>query len=378
MTFSFAALTVILSFGISVAAFAQPKDSVPAAISGATPVASKETAKNNTSSSPAKKSPESSACGNTSINIYCSSTGEGAAPSSLKTQEQKDDSWPEIAFKFISALSPYAWPAFFVFAMFFLGRDLFKHQLAGLRRVKGGGFELEFNAERAREVAKQFRQSYADFLQTAQAEYERQVRARRVSDTLLPEAADAVRKLANLSAQEKSLRATVHVPDVVFKNFLYQLVDYFPSGSGSGRRFSVRFGVLGRCWRLAKSLGQGTALRPATGAPLHLDPREGAIYTLITQWGMTRTDAEAAYAARNRQSYLCVLLVAGSDLGGVPVGVLYLDAEDANVFGNDDVATQRATELEKHPAVKALADAIGRMMSELSKGAALLAFPGVQ
>ena len=48
-------------------------------------------------------------------------------------------------------------------------------------------------------------------------------------------------------------RATVHIPDVLFSDTLYQLLDYWPKGKGGGRRFSARFGILGLAWRLEES-----------------------------------------------------------------------------------------------------------------------------
>jgi hypothetical protein len=47
----------------------------------------------------------------------------------------------------------------------------------------------------------------------------------------------------------KHYRCTLHVPDLVFADTLYQLLDYVPSGAGRGRIFSIRYGLIGRVWR---------------------------------------------------------------------------------------------------------------------------------
>jgi hypothetical protein len=82
----------------------------------------------------------------------------------------------------------------------------------------------------------------------------------------------------------RPIRGTIHVPDIIFKEYLYQLTKYYvltENGSrveGSpGRRFSMRFGIIGRAWRLKESIAVGYALPVATAAEaaavLHPPPR---------------------------------------------------------------------------------------------------------
>jgi hypothetical protein len=70
----------------------------------------------------------------------------------------------------------------------------------------------------------------------------------------------AVRKnaiVANLPNGAKGLRATIHINDVIFPDYLYQLVDYYPGDGGAHRRFSQRYGIIGRSWRSKTSHGTG-------------------------------------------------------------------------------------------------------------------------
>jgi len=328
---------------------------------------------------------------NSAITINCSrsvdtvqpNTGKPGSPTPTPRPGSDDSSqsstvwwvqlFKEAAGALLKLISALAWPAVIVFVLLYLGRDLLARLIGNVRRVKGGGLEVEFNAERAREVASAFDASYKGFLHAAQVEYDRLVNANDLQNRLLPNAVDAVRRRALRTLEEKSLRATVHVPDVVFKNFMYQLLDYYPPGGGRGRRFSVQFGILGRSWRLVTSLGEGAALQLSSSNAPGVDAYESKITALVTEWGMTRTDAVAALVSRDRESYLCILLVPSKASARAPAGVLYLDARPINTFGDRFAATQLATSLENEPAVKALADAVGHLMERLrEEGGAFL------
>src|SRR5262249_37946381 len=52
--------------------------------------------------------------------------------------------------------------------------------------------------------------------------------------------------------QAGDLRWTIHIPDILFDETLYQLVDYYPSDQrkfAKGRTWSIRFGIIGLTWR---------------------------------------------------------------------------------------------------------------------------------
>lgn len=112
------------------------------------------------------------------------------------------------------------------------------------------------------------------------------------------------------------IRSTIHVQDLLFEDALYQLLDYYPSqGSGRGRSFSSRRGIIGKAWRLSES--QYAEVVPSS-------ERE-----LILEWGMT--DSEADTAGHNRHSFGCVILRSG----GEKLGLIYFDSPVKRAFGND-------------------------------------------
>lgn len=116
----------------------------------------------------------------------------------------------------------------------------------------------------------------------------------------------------------RDLRSTIHIPDVLFAETLYQLLDYEPAHPESprGRTFSSRFGIIGRAWRLIE-----TEYAPQVSP----DSRD-----LMRYWGMT--EEEAKKTATGRQSFGCVVL---KNDAGKPVGIFYLDARNAKAFGEE-------------------------------------------
>lgn len=113
-------------------------------------------------------------------------------------------------------------------------------------------------------------------------------------------------------------RCTIHVPDLLFAETFYQLLDYVPRQPGPetrGRTWSYRFGFIGRVWRSEKSQIQGEVSTNIT--------------ELTSEWGMTKEEADNA--GKDRQSFLGVLLKHNS----VPVGLFYMDAKGKNEFGTD-------------------------------------------
>ncbi len=76
-------------------------------------------------------------------------------------------------------------------------------------------------------------------------------------------------------------RSTIYVPDMLFDESLYQLLDYYPmppTGGKKGRVFSARYGMIGRCWRSEESVFQGK---------VPTDPKD-----LVNEWAMTRKEAK--------------------------------------------------------------------------------------
>ena len=112
------------------------------------------------------------------------------------------------------------------------------------------------------------------------------------------------------------------MPDIVFKDYVYQLVDYYPNANRAttaGRRLSQRFGIVGRAWRLRQSMGRGIAVSDVDGSN-----------QLIMYWGMQRDEADDQ--THLRPANLCVMLIDPEDNDN-RVGLLYVDSTVPNAFG---------------------------------------------
>lgn len=112
-------------------------------------------------------------------------------------------------------------------------------------------------------------------------------------------------------------RVTLHMPDTLQKESLYQLIEYYPPGpfpEARGRRKSIRFGAIGKAWRLQRS----------EYSPTVSTKRE----QLIEDWGMTGEEADQA--GRGRQTFLAVIIV---DSAKNPLGIFYMDATKPHLLG---------------------------------------------
>ncbi|MBW8833537.1 MAG: hypothetical protein JF606_30040 [Burkholderiales bacterium] len=155
--------------------------------------------------------------------------------------------------------------------------------LQRVSKVKGGPLEFEFSAEAARDVKASISADLKDYKLAAAGEYDRQARAHDL-DPLLRLASDAVRD-AVPSMGTTDVRVTTHVPDVVFDGYLYQLLDYKSERTGRGRRWSERYGIIGRAWRMERSIYTNHALG---NAPVL--PKDEKIQELVREWGMNRPE----------------------------------------------------------------------------------------
>lgn len=239
-----------------------------------------------------------------------------------------------------------------------------------------GGISLEINAAAAKEQKVYFTESFGELKSNSKSEYNQMASAYQIRDRIaqvitvgLPA---VLQNKATAAGQREALRATVHVPDIVFEGSLYQLTDYYPlprGGGGSGRRFSQRYGMMGRAWRLKNSVGTGEALPPA---PANATPAEreewerGTVRKLIQEWGMF--EEEARPASRGHPSYLCIMLRTQEGTHGL----LFIDSTTTNAFGSDvpnpgglSDAQRTATELENHPTCQVLAQGVADVMKPL-------------
>jgi uncharacterized protein YoxC len=177
---------------------------------------------------------------------------------------------------------------------------------------------------------------------------------------LLNDPNDGLLKKINEIRQSKGLhalqdyRCTIHVPDLLFAETFYQLLDYVPHQRGpetKGRTWSIRFGFIGKLWRSENSSD--------VWEQVPTDPQE-----LINNWGMTKEEADDA--GKDRQSFLGVMLVNN----GVKVGLVYLDAKEKNAFGIDKEAA-RVLITTKSDALGITKD-LSDIAEQLSGGAALI------
>jgi hypothetical protein len=213
----------------------------------------------------------------------------------------------------------FSWPVIVLAIVLFLAFSrTASGRLAALfqpfRSIKVLGAELVFTRE-AKSTADEVLESYR---KQVKSEFDRRVEILRLWDKLQNVVELHIMKRAEI--HEKNFRCTIHVPDILFQDTLYQLLDYYPTGGGRGRRRSLRFGIIGLAWRSAVDQVSGEVTT---------DPQQ-----LLKDWGMKKHEATAA--GRERQSFACVVL---TDVSKTPVGLFYLDAKGKNAFGTDKKET---------------------------------------
>jgi hypothetical protein len=243
---------------------------------------------------------------------------------------------------FLEFLDIVIWPAVAIAGIGFLasgkGSRMAEAIFRNTRRIKALGVEFEFGGEDdARRVKAGFEEALGSYREDVETEFDRQVKRFDLARLLAVVAEEVVEPA--VCPRYNHYRCTVYVEDIVFKNVLYRLLDYYPGGNGKGSIYSSRFGIIGRSWRLGKSEGP-------TEVP---DGRE----ELITTWGMTREEAASQHTAK---WYMTFLLE--TDGHEPPVGMLYLEAEK-------DVPASLADDLAAADSVRSLSKAVGLLMDNL-------------
>jgi hypothetical protein len=225
-----------------------------------------------------------------------------------------------------------------------------------IKKISAGGVEIELNPEAIADLRAHLTSSLTELTEKAEIEYERVRNYFRIYDRLadvIDEGVKHVLRRPETGRLPKDFRATIHVPDIVFLGYLYQFVDYYPIPTKSaGRRFSFRYGIIGRSWRLEKSLGEGNAF--ARGKNVEK--------TLIEEWGMLRRETVQP-SIRNRPAYITVIL--RSPENDLPIDLLYIDSTEEDAFGSDDEAQRLANDLYTDPEMKALAKALDQAVAPL-------------
>lgn len=268
------------------------------------------------------------------------------APSPPKAAQVEPEPW------WARLVGKVAWPAGLLIGLLLIAWNSRLRRLFGagsrlVRKISAGGVEMEISSEAVDEVRQQLRGSFRELVGNARDEYERMADLQDVDVRL---AAVIEKQLVPSlgGARPPGLRATIHVKDIVFKDYLYQLVDYHPAGGGAHRRFSQRFGIIGRSWRTGKSHGTGNAFGSAASEE-----------SLVEEWGMNRDETHGVL--NTRPSCLSVLLRSA----GVDVGILYVDSSKRDAFGNDRAAQIYSVSLEAEPLVVGLAAAVERVLAPL-------------
>lgn len=280
-----------------------------------------------------------------------STTVPAAAPTKSPQGSDGKEPWP------VSLAGKLAWPVALLFAVLLVifSKNLRTGFGAGARLVKtirAGGIEMELDAQRFEEVRDHLRSSFRELIADARDEYERMADLQDVREKLANVFDGPIKAKFGSATVPSDLRATVHVRDVIIREFLYQLVDYVPKGGGAHRRFSQRYGIIGRTWRSKESHGTGNAFGGLTSEE-----------ALVEQWGMTKEEAHGML--QSKHSCLSILLI--SD--GSPTGLLYVDTDVSNAFGSNDDAKAFAKAMESDPKVIDLAAAVERTMTPLRAAA---------
>jgi hypothetical protein len=241
------------------------------------------------------------------------------------------------------------WPVVVVVGLLILttpaGRRTVEFMMGRVSSLSFSGVSLKLTEKNATETKTKIEDRLTEYAKALDAEFKKSARTHRVRDRL---EAVLTEGLAGVDRATSQWRATVHIQDVLYDDSLYQLVDYYPSGGGVGRRFSIRFGMLGRTWRLRKS---------------RYYRKEISLADLVEIWGMTHEQAERA--AVGRKSFMAVIL---TDASNSPVGVLYVDGVPEDAFGVNDDRLKRLAGVPSLPALEAAVSTVYQHMVEVGPG----------
>ncbi|MBZ9975584.1 hypothetical protein [Mesorhizobium sp. BR-1-1-10] len=220
------------------------------------------------------------------------------------------------------------------------------------KRIKLSQLEIELSEEGARKLSTSAKMAFLEFRSQADAEFGRQVRIKRIRHALESTLAETTIPTSDGPKpvlEATNARCTIHVPDILFSDNLLQLIDYYPDGGGAMRRFSIRYGALGRAWRLEEDFEKGLAT-------------EISQYELIEVWGMTKEESQKI--SRHRPSYVCVVMRGESRQ---PIGILYLDSRDKQAFGSDAEARALCGRLHESAKRNGLSKALEEITNELNR-----------
>lgn len=239
----------------------------------------------------------------------------------------------EFVFGFAKLLIALAWPLVAIFIFWYLFKahsapDRVAQLFKPFKSLELGPAKFQLSDE----VKASLEETFAKYRKQVKEQYDQSVKKKSLDEKLAQLLDSQSKIMLDIDKARKDLtperptlqdyRCTIHVPDLLFAETFYQLLEYFPRQSGlekRGRTWSYRFGFIGKVWRTKTSNLQGTV-------PTNIDE-------LINNWGMTRLEAEAA--GKDRPSFLAVLLKHNE----VPVGLFYMDSMEENAFGRKEGTT---------------------------------------
>lgn len=256
-----------------------------------------------------------------------------------------------------------AWPVatlimfgFFIWNLRPIGDALRRAPL--IRSIKFGGLEVEIDRNSLDELKESTDKTFLELIKKTDSEICRFASSLGIFETIKAAAENLKTNLPRHTPSEiekANLRVTLHIADAVFVDHLYQLSNYYHAeksevfwqgDTGAGRRFSIRYGIIGLAARTEKSQAVGDAFQG------NQDERQA----LIEYWSMLPSQAAAA-----QKKPSCLAIVLRSPETGAFVGILYADAEIENFFGDKDGALEFAEKCLEFSAVKRLAKDLGEL-----------------
>lgn len=262
-----------------------------------------------------------------------------------------------------SVLQAWAWPiavlllvvAFLLWVSYSTAAKPFLVAMFGrVRRVTAFGVEFDLSEKAAIKTRNSVEEGFDEIRQNLKREFDSKISEKNLDNKLFEIAVRAVKPILHGDEAKNTYRCTIHVPDVLFEDSLYQLLDYYPSGGGRGRARSARLGIIGRCSRINL---------PDIKSNVTVQTAE-----LVEQWAMTT--AEASSIGRDRRSFAAIPLF---DDHRQLLGIFYVDAKPKDAWGDDP---NLDNDPEDHPLSRGIRQeakaqgmivALGEIMTEMRK-----------
>jgi hypothetical protein len=174
------------------------------------------------------------------VSTAAQSTANPAAQAQPKPAEGTDISKPELSVSsqpapWVQLVTGVAWPVSLVAIVLLFAFHPRLNRVLGLakvvRKIKAAGVEMEINADAVDAVRAELRASVKELIAKARDEYDRMAGLMRISNHLenaLSNGLLPALQKRGIAIPPKDMRGTVHVRDIVFTEYLYQLIGYSP------------------------------------------------------------------------------------------------------------------------------------------------------